>query len=361
MNILWFLFLALTPLYLLPSGGFQIAHIPLVLIGALCIFRRDRQIFSPIPIKAYLQFTLYACLVNVCFFILSDWREWGFIFSSLILGFNAITLSLAYSVCSSRKGVYYTSVAIILIGIVQCLAYLQLGGNYGGGRYMAFFNDPNQLSSWALFSLTIVALFYIHGFIGQKILLLMVGISSTLLILTASKSGIISLGILLLIVFWKSKFWVKLLCVCGCILGISFLAPAILELEIYNRMSSFSFDSIDQDRHWYYLWEFPVYNILGAGAGSYDRFDPISPLEVHSTLLTVVFCYGIPGTFLFLLFLKKCFYRTPTCHHLFFALPILANFLSLNMIRMTSLYVLLGVSARLLDLEMKQQRHPSTD
>lgn len=355
MNFLWFLFLLLTPLYLFQSGGFQVAHIPLILLGSLCLFRQNVQAFSSAPVKAYLQFALYACLVNFCFFILSDWRELGFVFASLIIVFNIITFTLAYTISLSRKGVRYTFWAMFFAGVAQCFAWLWLGSNYGG-RYMAFFNDPNQLSSWAIFSLSTITLFYIYKFISQKMLLLMVCVSGVLLVLSASKSGIISLGILLLIVFWKSKFWVKLICLSICFFGFTATIPSILELEITSRMSSFSFETIDQDRHWYYVWEFPMYNLLGAGAGNYERFDPISPLEIHSTFLTVVFCYGIPGTILFLLFLKRCFYRTFVCHHLFFALPILANFLSLNMIRMTTLYVFLGVSASLLDLKTTQKR-----
>lgn len=51
------------------------------------------------------------------------------------------------------------------------------------------------------------------------------------------------------------------------------------------------------------ILEHPEHLAFGAGEGAVDRFDPVHPIEIHSSAGTLLFSYGVVGSALFLLFL----------------------------------------------------------
>lgn len=344
---LWVLFLACTPLYLLPSGGPQLAHIPLLLIFLYFIFRHRASIFRNSPVKAFSVFVLYATSVNLCFCFFSDFRELGFLLSSLYLIFNVMTLAVSYAIISSEKGLSLLYYALTFIAFAQICAFPVLGMNYGGVRYMAFFNDPNQLASWSLFASVIFAAMKQREKISVVKFLVGGGACATLVLLSVSRGGVIALACIWCIVFWKSSLRVKLLLGLACVISLCVLFPYIEEMPFFSRVQSLSETDIGQDRHWNRIWEFPLYNILGAGEGDNFRFD-LTGLEIHSTLLTVLFCYGLPGILLYLRFIKTCIFKTFSNQLVLLFLPLLPSFISVNMIRMTSLYVMFGCLSALL-------------
>ncbi len=338
---LWWLFLITTPLYLFPSGGPQLAHIPLLLIFLLLFFRYGIGIFKTLPVKMFMWVVFYAVCVNLCFWFFSDFSEYGFLFSSLYFLFNVMTLSVTYAMVNREGGFLLVYYALTFIALVQLCAFFVLGMNYGGIRYLAFFNDPNQLSSWALFATVVFAALKQYGKISTAKFLVGGGACAALVLLSVSRGGTFALACMWLVVFWRSPLWTKLLL--GAILAVSLTVflPYVEEMPFFSRVQTLSETDIGADRHWNRLWEFPFYNILGAGDGGYYRFD-VTGLEVHSTILTVLFCYGLPGLFLYCAFIKVCIFKKLGNNLVLLFLPLVPSFISVNMIRMTSLYVMFG-------------------
>lgn len=345
---LWGLFLITTPLYLFPSGGPQLAHIPLLLIFLLLLFRYGVGILKTPPVRVFVWMVFYATCANLCFWFFSDFMEYGFLFSSLYFLFNVMTLSVTYAMANREGGFLVVYYALTFIALVQVCAFFVLGMNYGGARYLAFFNDPNQLSSWALFATVVFAAQKQYGKISTAKFLVGGGACAALVLLSVSRGGALALACMWIIVFWKSPLWAKLLL--GAILAVSLtvLLPYIEEMSFFSRVQTLSETDIGADRHWNRLWEFPFYNILGAGEGDYYRFD-VTGLEVHSTIFTVLFCYGLPGLFLYFAFIKVCVFKNLGNNLILLFLPLVPSFISVNMIRMTSLYVMFGCLSALMN------------
>ena len=82
------------------------------------------------------------------------------------------------------------------------------------------------------------------------------------------------------------------------------LFSRVLEKESLSTSTSRSEiggTSIWQERNIDKLYIYPQDNILGAGQGYFQRFwQAHSSGEIHSTILSILFCYGIVPTFLFL-------------------------------------------------------------
>lgn len=358
---LWVFFLVTTPLYLLPSGGPQLAHIPLALIFSILFFKSGVSVLRNTPTRIFGGFAFYALCVNLCYWFFSDLQDYIFLLSSLYLLFNVMTLAVTYVMATRKNGFALIYYSLTFIAVVQVCAFFVLGMNFGGARYLAFFNDPNQLSSWALFSTVVFAAMKQSGKISV-VKFLVGGIAcAALVLLSVSRGGTIALACIWIIVFWKSPMWVKLILGCVFLISATVLLPYVEEMPFFSRIQTLSEISIGEDRHWSRVWEFPLYNILGSGAGGYERFD-ITGMEIHSTLLTVLFSYGIPGVLFYLSFIKVCVFKTLKNNFVLIFLPLLPTFVSVNMVRMTSLYVMFGVLFALMNTKSEKEkwcvRHP---
>lgn len=351
---LWALFLVTTPLYLLPSGGPQLAHIPLALIFSVLFFKSGAAAFGNTPTKIFGGFAFYALCVNLCYWFFSDLQDYVFLLSSLYLLFNVMTFVVTYTMAKRENGFSLIYYSLTVVAVVQVCAFFVLGMNFGGVRYLAFFNDPNQLSSWALFSTVVFAAMKQSGKISV-VKFLVGGIAcAALVLLSVSRGGTIALACIWIVVFWKSPIWVKLILGCVFLISATVLLPYVEEMPFFSRIQTLSEISIGEDRHWSRVWEFPLYNILGAGAGGYGRFD-FTGMEIHSTLLTILFSYGIPGILLYFAFIKTCVFKTLKNNFILIFLPLLPTFVSVNMVRMTSLYVMFGVLFALMEVKFRKK------
>jgi hypothetical protein len=93
------------------------------------------------------------------------------------------------------------------------------------------------------------------------------------------------------------------------------------------------------------IWRHPEHLIFGAGEGALDRFskDPLKQgKEMHSTLGTVFFSYGVIGFSLFCALLLTVFRQAPVAHRLY-SLPIWSYGMTHQGLRDTMLWILLGL------------------
>lgn len=353
MYALWFLFLICTPVYLFSSGGFQMAHVPLLILTLAIIFRNRLFFFNNVPTKAFLGFTSYAVLINFLFFLNSGTEDTSFLIHCLYLLFNIMTLGVSFRMGSTPKGMNVTYWALLFIGVVQVGAFAVIGMNYGSVRYMAFFNNPNQLAAWGCMALVLVACMKKVAVVSVLKFLMMAGVCILLVLLTGSRAGTLTIACVLLIVFWRVPLWIKISIGLFAVLAFSWVIPFIEDTTFFSRTTALSEENVGDDRLWSRVWEYPLYNFLGAGEGGLDRFDV--PNEIHSTFLAVLFCYGIPGLLLFFRFLKICTYRSLSNNFLLHVSPIFIIAMGHHMIRMTTFYVMLGTVAALLEVKFRKK------
>jgi len=99
----------------------------------------------------------------------------------------------------------------------------------------------------------------------------------------------------------------------------------------------------------------PGYLILGAGEGAYGRFDTyIENHEIHSSIGTIVFCYGIPGTVLFFLFLFSLIKQMPWAYFVYL-FPVFAYGITHMGLRFTIFWIALAMFP-VLKTELKKEK-----
>jgi hypothetical protein len=79
------------------------------------------------------------------------------------------------------------------------------------------------------------------------------------------------------------------------------------------------------------FWRFPEYLIFGAGEGDFQRFAGMYDVEIHSTLGSLVFSYGIVGAGLAVLATLMTIERRPA--GLLYLMPAMAYGVAHNGIR----------------------------
>jgi hypothetical protein len=312
--MLWSLVVVLMPFYVFDSGLPQ----PADLLGLLLLFiliRRWNGKLRPSlarPLKSLIVFMLYVIGVNIAwsFLLLTftlDAKE-GFLVAPSFYIFNGLTF-LAFLLMFQRYGelLLWLTARLVLISLLLQVALAFVVPRVVG-RSIVMFNNPNQLGYYALLSASIVLL-------GQRRLRLstiqiVVGLaaSSYLALLSASKAALASiagLGTLLLVSKLRTIVLMSLVFVILLFTDNPFSkAMERAQMRIENDKSMQFVDERGYDR----ILTHPEYCVLGAGEGAYNRFRETSMIgshELHSSMGTLFFCYGILGTILFCIFLWR--------------------------------------------------------
>ena len=312
--MLWSLVVVLMPFYVFDSGLPQ----PADLLGLMLLFiliRRWNGKLRPSlarPLKSLIVFMLYVIGVNIAwsFLLLTftlDAKE-GFLVAPSFYIFNGLTF-LAFLLMFQRYGelLLWLTARLVLISLLLQVALAFVVPRVVG-RSIVMFNNPNQLGYYALLSASIVLL-------GQRRLRLstiqiVVGLaaSSYLALLSASKAALASiagLGTLLLISKLRTIVLMSLVFVVLLFTDNPFSkAMERAQMRIENDKSMQFVDERGYDR----ILTHPEYCVLGAGEGAYNRFRETSMIgshELHSSMGTLFFCYGIVGTILFCIFLWR--------------------------------------------------------
>lgn len=357
--------------YIFPSGYPQPAD--LIIFGAISVslmfFLFKRQWHITMPMALGLAFALCTFTINMTHYVLHPDKK--FFLSSLYYVFNLGIFLYTYTLFKRTPDKFRGAIipALICATALECFFVLVLNIQ-DGFRSIGTFNNPNQLSYWALLSFCIlVALRYPkplkwfdYGLIFALLMIEMESLSKAALIsfmfgfvsLALSRSvshmgrGIMLVGCLSLTVFAIFSF--------QSIMN-TFGAAENIQKTI-TRLSEIGKDSDDnlEGRGYNRLYENPQYLILGAGEGGYERFAVI-PFELHSGIATLFFAYGISGATLFGLFLLSILRRLPPIYWaLVFAIMLYG--LTHQNIRFTYFWVFLGILAALSDFRHveKQKR-----
>lgn len=310
--VLWSLMILLVPFYVFDSGVPQPADwIGFALLPILVKGWNGRLAPALVkPLKSLIIFIAYVFLVNVAWsfvlFTFSINAKEGFLMAPSFYLFNGM-MFFTFLLMFQRYGeflLWLTARLVLASVFVQVMFGFALRGALG--RSTVMFNNPNQLGYYALLSACIVLL-------AQKRLRLTtiqvttgLAAASYLALLSASKAALASisaLGIALMISKVRTIVMVALV-----------FAVLIFTDNPFSHAIERAQDRIENDESYGLIEErgydrvaaFPEYWMVGAGEGAYRRFKDVSRIgshELHSSMATLFFCYGIVGVTLFAIFL----------------------------------------------------------
>lgn len=346
LQYLFLIYILLKPFYIFASGSFQPSDAVFVLAFFVFLYYNGSVNLIRCSFDYILcLFVLAVFVINIICFLI--YRKTEFIYSSLYYLFNLMLVLVARFLLLSKefiKKLFW--VCRICLYLQVLIFFLGLGDYYVDengvtGRYLGTFNDPNQLAFYT-FALLMI-LFMIEKIYDVKCRTIILDYAAFFFILYHTASS----GMLLAFVVFAVSYFVVLLVsptferdsdrkkqLFYSLITLSILIVIFIifndkiitffqKSELFSRLlekenlstsitdSGYTERSIWQDRNIDKLYIYPHYNIFGAGQGYFARFYRAnSSGEIHSTLLSILFCYGIIPTSLFLLWVWKNIRRT---------------------------------------------------
>lgn len=305
----WALYLLLNPLYLLPSGGLQAAHLFLIATFPFVFVMWIRRL--PRHVELFVaagSFFAYIFMVNTIWF--ARYYSSVFLLSSCYVMYNMLMLVVVATIFRDQPmSLARVTRAMLLVTLVIEAAVALIVGDQGYGRTMGTFNDPNQMGYWAL--LTAVCFFVVRE--GPRLRLtdlLALGLAGLIIFLSVSRAAILGFSALVMLVALFSRLDPRRVLPCVVILVAALMLTHFADLGLdqsYQGVFDFAqkrFASKDTandslaERGYGRLWLFPEYLLFGAGDGEYTlRFNLAN--ETHSTVGSILFAYGIVGLTLF--------------------------------------------------------------
>ena len=269
-----------------------------------------------------------------------------YIYNLLIMGF-ALGLYKQYG-----KGFLYTTVYACIISVILQIVLAQVLGIQSNIREALFFTNPNQLGYYSLCGLDIILVLESRIKIPKNYIYLSFLLFGYLALISVSKAALGAMIILFAAYILANKIIssrnILVLIVVG---GLGFIVLTQTEIgdNFFNSLNVREVnegDRPEENSEWQYrgydrITNHPGYLILGAGEGGYNRFDTfIEGHEIHSSIGTIIFCYGIPGTILFIIFIMSLLKGLPW-YYLIYSLPLFAYGLTHMGLRFTIFWVAL--------------------
>ena len=317
---LFLLFLLMKPFYWFSSGGLQIADVFFILSFGLYVFfvKKGEKISIEKNDKWLFYFVVCIVAINLFYGVLHG--ESNFIQASMYYVYNLLVV-LTFRAYAEEQDTFLVNVArICKVNLVlQLVFYITgIGRYFAASRYMGTFNDPNQMAFFVYISLMMA--FLISRIRGEKLSWVYHVIAMALIFFTASAGMLMGL---VLFYGFEALPKVRMLAqrqhsVRAILIGTAFLAALVLfSPEIGDYIADLSESSIVEraeeklsrigesaagptnieERGIDRLYLYPEKLLYGAGESYQERFDQ-SYLsgEVHSTLLSMLFYYGILPT-----------------------------------------------------------------
>ncbi|PIW05541.1 MAG: hypothetical protein COW40_03580 [Cytophagales bacterium CG17_big_fil_post_rev_8_21_14_2_50_40_13] len=355
----WAIYLIAFPYYIFPAGSAQPSDIFVALMIGFYILAgkwelkgESKQVFGK-----FLNFCIYLSVVNFGVFIsLLGQRNSGlpwyflcafYIFNLLVMGF-ALSLFKQYG----KAFLYTTAYACVISAIAQIVLSRFISNPVDDIRGVLFFTNPNQLGYYSLCGLAIILIMETAIKLPKLIIYLSFLLFTYMAVLSVSKAALGSMIILFGAYLIANKiFSVRNLLALLFVGGISLFVFSKTEIgsNFQNALDireANEADRPDEITEWQYrgydrITNHPEYLVFGAGEGGYNRFDTfIDNHEMHSSFGTIIFCYGIPGTVLFLMFVYAVLKKL-SWFYLVYALPLFAYGVTHMGLRFTIFWVAL--------------------
>lgn len=292
----------LFPFYVFPSGQPQLADAAVVCI-VLLLTLNPTFVFpgqSAIACRLIAAFAFYTTFVNFAWAgILSHQGPLRFVPFYL---YNALLFTALVQLYVRYSETYLRAIGYgLAVSLVLQLALLPLSWSAIAFRQELFFNNPNQLGYFSLLAATIFLIADKVVRFASWLRATVLSAATILAALSLSKAAIAALGVLIVISLFRRPLTV--LSLCGVALVVTPLVVSKTDIgdrltarfESVGEQSDDSFGGRGYDR----IVEHPELLILGAGEGAVDRFDLDFDGELHSSVGTVLFSYGLVGLALF--------------------------------------------------------------
>jgi hypothetical protein len=356
---LFLIYVVLAPVHVFDPGLPQPADFLMLVL--LLILAAGYIVTPPLHRDLYLIAALwlgYVIVVNL--YWRTQYETKAFLLNPLYYTFNiaafVLTISLVREFRKRFSAAFKIALAIA-VGLEIVALFLLPGTTY---RSVGTFSNPNQLGYWAL--LTGVCMFVLQG--NERLGLLNLAVlcgAGYLTMASLSKAAMLSFVLLMLLGLVCQRLTRPSKVALFTVVFVS-TAVALAEGSLMDRFLSEGIfaraaerlndiggqaDDSAGGRGYDRIWRYPEHLMFGAGEGAAWRFaGPINPRqyqkELHSTLGTVLFSYGIIGFGLFLAFLVMVFRRAPLAHVLY-TLPVWAYGMTHQGLRESMLWILFGL------------------
>ncbi|MCE7886071.1 MAG: hypothetical protein DYH13_01005 [Alphaproteobacteria bacterium PRO2] len=356
MATVWFLYLVLKPVYLMPHGLPQLSDAVLAagLIPAMIfMFLNARSGITQAALAGGLFVALTVTINLVNYIFIPDKK---FILAALYYPYNfMIFLFVVFLFRQDTRRMARLTLWGILIGLAIQTFVSHFFPNFGQGsaRVTGSFSNPNQLAYWALLSAAMLVFLRRNQKFGWMdcVAIFLAGFLQTLAL---SKAGIITFGLFLFLLVFipQTPRLVKMGLLFLLMAGVSYFSfsTGAVSLKSFERVTArlqtigVEADDSLEGRGYDRIMKNPGYIITGAGEGGFERFQGWSgPAELHSGLATVLFSYGILGLMFFGAFLYFIFYHQPWyCLAVLFIVLLFG--VTSQTIRFTHTWVFLGVA-----------------
>lgn len=340
--ILLCLYLLLKPYYIFASGSIQIGDIILLIAFFLFLLvnKNNKENIKKIIIdnKFFVFFMVFVFVVNGFYFLY--YLKFKFMLSSLYYLFNFFVIILfSYMFYKNEKSYLMIDKVLkfnIIVQLIVCI--LNLGDYFGEYRYMGTFNDPNQFAYYIFISFCFIYLLNLKLKKSNFEVLLFFFISIYLIFRSSSTGmlfGMMIFVFLYIVSIVKNVYKIKRECIKKLIIFCFILFPFLLLGVILCSSNNIKIDlsnihiierfnekiervsesktitnnnhlTIWQERGYDKIVEYPWYIIYGSGEGMYERFSNAKFInEVHATLPSILFYYGIVPTVILLIWMYK--------------------------------------------------------
>ena len=239
-----------------------------------------------------------------------------------------------------------------IIGVGSLALQFVVNFDSGAKRQILGFNNPNQLGYFTLCLTCIVFAVRVQGSLGFGLFFCLYGVSASLVFLSFSVSAIGSLLLLTsYVVVREGLLSVRSLVALFIAVAIFFtvLLERIVNNEYFIENALYRIGRLDaktqniaSQRGYSRIWEFPQYTVFGAGEGGRYRWGDKHHHEIHSSIGTVFFSYGVIGFGLFLAFLRSVQYRKGWAGIVLISIPLLYG-LTHQGLRTTIFWILLAI------------------
>tara|TARA_R110000796_G_scaffold71409_5_gene162183 strand:- start:50132 stop:51391 length:1260 start_codon:yes stop_codon:yes gene_type:complete len=355
----WAIYLMAFPFYFFPAGSAQPSDILVVVVIGFYVLGQHfkiSEVHQPV-FKGFLKFCIYLSIVNLGLHIsLLGERNSGlawYIYSAFYF-YNLMVMGFALSLYRQyrKQFVYTTAYACIFAGILQIVLSYALQTNSEGIRGAMFFTNPNQLGYYSLSGLAIILVLETMIKIPRLMVYLSFFVFSYLALISVSKAALGSMIILFGAYLIANKvFSFKNIFAIIIVGGLGFIGVTQSEFgkrfqENLEKRNINEETRPEEITEWEYrgydrISNHPEYLVFGAGEGGYNRFDTfITNHEIHSSFGTIIFCYGIPGTLLFVFFVYSLLKKLPW-FYLVYSLPLFAYGVTHMGLRFTIFWVAL--------------------
>jgi len=312
--VTWAIYLFLIPVYIFPSGLPQPGDLLVIVLLPLALRRWNGRLGRDMrsTLRALIWFTLWVCAVDYTWvLVMGSYTVFGpdsFMLFPLYYIYNALIFLIAL-VLFRRYGelfLWATTFAVIATVFLQVVSSLVLRST--AARGVVFFNNPNQLGYYALLAATLIALTYRRIGLGLVTASVALAGCGCLAVISASRAAAGGIAVLLVLLIFSNPKIIVVACIAAVavVSGVGPIADAIeaSQERVLTRGAQTN-ASFFQERGYDRIWRNQQYLLLGAGEGGLSRFDDtayVRNMEIHSSVGTILFSYGIVGSILFLVF-----------------------------------------------------------